>query len=56
MPKTCYGTIGAAQFRMLLFYHSEENMPLWTEMESYMLKLPLPIYPETQKEGQESYD
>lgn len=34
----------AAQLRTLMFYFSEENVPLWREMEGDSLKLPLPIY------------
>ncbi|CAI5652659.1 unnamed protein product [Oreochromis niloticus] len=34
----------AAQLRTLMFYYSEENVPLWREMEGYALNLPFPIY------------
>lgn len=34
----------AAQLRTMMFYFSEENVPLWREMEGDALKLPLPIY------------
>lgn len=41
--QTHYGTMGL-RVLLLMFYYSEENVPLWGEMGGYTLQLPWSIY------------